>query len=442
VYFDVSREGRNTPPHQLSDVIDHLHGPLSLTYFYNAGDPSALAARDLIAIAARNHPLLAFRAIDLDKEPGLARDVGVHSYNTAVLQAGDRKVLVENVTDAARLGYAALRALREHPDTVCFITGHGETFRPLQAHFHYSHVETLKGHETPGAGDVLVADPEQLDRLQLALNEIGFDMRGLVTAATTSIPSDCAVVADIGPRTAFAPGETDLLVKYLKDGGRLLLLIDPLFPVDDFENRVLGPVGISTRSAIVIDPLNHFRTDPDKVAVPYYPPHPISRRLALTVFPQVRPIHAVQPPAAVNTSVLAASSQDSYLRTPAAGGMTASAVGQAAANTERGAQALAVALEGIWPGAAPDKHFRLVLAGTSKFATNEYFPYVSNGELSVAMMRWLADDEATASVAPQTYDLPQIVLTSRQMRDTFVTLEVLLPLTTALCGVLMWWSRR
>jgi hypothetical protein len=34
------------------------------------------------------------------------------------------------------------------------------------------------------------------------------------------------------------------------------------------------------------------------------------------------------------------------------------------------------------------------------------------------------------------------VLTSRQMRDTFIALELLLPLTTALCGVMMWWRRR
>jgi hypothetical protein len=443
-HFDVTREGRNTPPRQLIDVVDHLHAPLSLTYFYNAGDPSALAVRDLIEIAARSHPLLTFRAIDIDKEPGVARDIGVHSYNTAVLQAGDRKVLVENVTDAARLGYAALRVLRERSETICFVTGHGETFHPTPAHFHYSHVETLQGQDTAGAGDVLVADPEQLDRLQLALNEIGFDMRGIVTAATNSIPSDCAVVAEIGPRTAFTPGEAELLATYLKGGGRLLLLIDPLFAVDaDFESRVLGAVGLSTDAAIVIDPLNHFRTDPDKVAVPYYPSHPITKRLALTVFPQARPIYVVQPPGGVNTSVLAASSQDSYRRPPpAAGGMTVAAEGEAASNVDRGPQALVVALEGVWPGASPDKHFRLVVAGTSKFATNEYFPYVSNGELSVAMVRWLADDDATANVTPQTYDLPQIVLTSRQMRDTFIALEVLLPLTTALCGVLMWWRRR
>ncbi len=83
-----------------------------------------------------------------------------------------------------------------------------------------------------------------------------------------------------------------------------------------------------------------------------------------------------------------------------------------------------------------------MIAGTSKFATNEYFPYVSNGELSVAMVRWLAEDEATPNVAPQTYNLPEIVLTSQQMRDTFIVLEVLLPLTTVFCGAVMWWRRR
>ena len=89
-----------------------------------------------------------------------------------------------------------------------------------------------------------------------------------------------------------------------------------------------------------------------------------------------------------------------------------------------------------------DKHFRLVVAGTSKFASNEYFPYVSNGELSVSMLRWLAADETMPSVRPQTYQLPEIVLTNREMRDVFIALEVLLPLSTLLCGVLVWWRRR
>src|SRR6516225_1768207 len=296
VHFDATKEGQNTPPSQLAEVIDGLQSPLAMTYFYNASDPNALATRDMIEIAVRNHPLFSFRAIDLDKEPGLARDIGVRSYNTAVLQASDRKVLVENITDAARLGYAALRVLRKHSETICFVTGHGEMFRTMPDHYHFSHVETLRGHDIPGEGDVLVAEPEQLDRLQLALNEIGFEMRPLVMATVSAIPLDCTVVAEIGPRAALAAGEADLLAAYLKSGGRLAILIDPQFPVgSELQERLLAPLGLSTEAAIVIDPLNHFRTDPDKVAVPYYPSHPITMRLALTVFPQVRPIHVVQP---------------------------------------------------------------------------------------------------------------------------------------------------
>jgi ABC-type uncharacterized transport system len=442
VHFDATREGLNSPPRQLTDVVDQLRSPLSLVYFYNASDANALAVRDMIEIAARNHPLLAFRAIDLDKEPGLARDIGVHSYNTAVLRAGDRKVLVENVTDAARLGYAALRVLRQRAETICFVTGHGETFRPMPGHYHFSHVETLRGHDTPGADDVLVAEPEQLDRLQLALNEIGFEMRPLVMATASALPTDCTVIAEIGPRTALAAGEADLLAGYLRNGGRLVMLIDPQFPVGtDLQERLLTPLGVTSEPAIIIDPLNHFRTDPDKVAVPYYPPHPITARLALTVFAQTRPIRLGQPPTAVRAGVLAASSQDSYLRSSSsAGGITVG--GQAPAEVERGSQPLAVALEGAFPGASADKNFRLVISGTSKFATNEYFSYVSNGELSVAIIRWLAEDEAQPNLAPRTYSAPEIVLTSSQMRDTFILLEILLPLTTALFGVAMWWRRR
>jgi hypothetical protein len=444
VHFDVSREGRNTPPAQFMTVVSNLHAPLSLTYFYNAGDPNALAAKELITIAAHGHPLFAFRAIDLDKEPGLARDVGVRAYNTAVLQAGGRTVLVENTTDATRIAFAAMRALKERVETLCFITGHDEPFRATSAHFHYSHVETLRSHDKPGAGDVLEAAPEQLHRLQIALTEIGYEIRGIVTASESAIPPDCTVVADIGPRTAFAAGETDLLVKYLASGGRLLLLLDPVFPVSaDLQKRLLGAVGLSAEPAIVIDPLNHFRTDLDKVAVPYYPPHPITERLALTVFPQARPLGLTPPPEGVRTVLLAASSQDSYRRPAAAGGTALASAEQATPDAEdRGAQALAVAVEGVWPGAPSDKHFRLVVAGTSKFASNEYFPYVSNGELSVSMLRWLAADETMPRVQPQTYQLPEIVLTNREMRDVFIALEVLLPLSTLLCGVLVWWRRR
>ena len=174
----------------------------------------------------------------------------------------------------------------------------------------------------------------------------------------------------------------------------------------------------------MIDPLNHFRTDPDKVAVPYYSPHPITERLALTVFPQARPLVLAPPPQGVRTTLLAASSQDSYRRPAAAGGAALASAEQATPLTPKTAapRRSRSRSKACGLGAATEKQFRLVVAGTSKFASNEYFPYVSNGELSVSMLRWLAADETTPSVKPQTYQLPEIVLTSRQMRDVFLAL--------------------
>ena len=101
------------------------------------------------------------------------------------------------------LSLAAARAYKEKVDTICFVTGHGRTFRPTPSHFHFGHAETLRGHDVPGAGDILDVAPADLDRLQLALTEIGYVTRPIVPASANVIPADCAVVAEVGPRTAF-----------------------------------------------------------------------------------------------------------------------------------------------------------------------------------------------------------------------------------------------
>lgn len=444
VHFDLTREGANTPPPQLQSVVEGLRTDVSLTYFYNSADENALKAKELLTIAARQNRHFHVRAIDLDKEPATARRLGIRAYNSAVVEAEDRRVVVENTVDPAQLAYAALRALKQAADLVCFITGHGEGIAATPAHVHYSHVETLRGHDVPGAGDVLEGPPDGLDRLQLALTTLGYTLRTILPATAASVPSDCAVVAEIGPRRPYAPGETRLLASYLAQGGRLLLMIDPAFPVEGEFAAFLGRLGLAADPALIIDPLNHYGTDDSKVAVPYYPPHPITDRIAMAVFPEARPIR-VATSAGIEASLLASSSAESYLRAlPQNDGEGASL---AAATPDRAQQrpaALAVALEGRWPEAPTGeaKPFRLVLVGNSNFASNAYFPYVSNGDLAIGMVRWLAGDEARPSVKTQSLSLAQIDLTSRQMRDIFIVVELLLPLAVILMGGMVWWRRR
>jgi ABC-2 type transport system permease protein len=444
VHFDLSREGANTPPAQLQAVIGGLATDLSLTYFFNSADENALKAKELLAIAARENRHFHVHAIDLDKEPAAARRLGIRAYNSAVVETADRRVVVENTVDAAQLAYAALRALKKRADVVCFVTGHGEGVSAMPAHIHYSHVETLRGHDVPGAGDVLEGPPDGLDRLQLALTTLGYTVRPFLPATAASVPPDCAVLAEIGPRRPYAPGEATLLASYLVRGGRLLLMIDPAFPVTGELAAFLARLGLAAEPAIVVDPLNHYAADPTKIAVPYYPPHPITERVAMTIFPEARPL-SIASAAGVRASVLASSSADSYRR-PAQGdeGDGTSLAAAAPAAAERGPAVLAVALEGLSPevAAGAAKPFRAVVVGNSNFASNAYFPYVSNGDLAIGMVRWLAGDEALPPVKPQSLSLAEIDLTSRQMRDIFIVVELLLPLAVILTGGVVWWWRR
>ena len=148
------------------------------------------------------------------------------------------------------------------------MTGHGEVVAEGPPHFHYSHVETLRGHEVPGAGDLLQGETDGLDRLQLAMTTLGYTVRPIVLTTMSAIPGDCNVVAEIGPRHAYLPEEAARLSDYLAHGGRLLVMIDPAFPLGEELGGLLGKMGFSSEQAIVIDPLNHYGADEEKVAIP------------------------------------------------------------------------------------------------------------------------------------------------------------------------------
>ena len=236
-----------------------------------------------------------------------------------------------------------------------------------------------------------------------------------------------------------------MLKNYLARGGRLLLMYDPEFPATTELQSLLGQVGLEVGSGMVLDPVNHSGTEEDKVAVPYYPPHPITDQVALTVFPGPRPLRLPGKIPGIQATALISTSQDSYVRPTAASTALASTQPLAApepkAAAGRGPAILAVALQGNWPEGEQNP-FRLVLVGSASFATNGFFPYASNGDLAVSMLRWLADDRATPKLKPTTYSTAEVRLTHHEMQVTFFLIEILLPLSVILFGVAVWRRRR
>lgn len=439
VHFDLTATGRFTPPPELQTVAGSLDHDVAVTYFYNSQDADALAAKDMLSALARRDPHLRVRALDLDKELIAARDYGVRIYNTAVIESEGRRTEVDNSTDLRDMAFAVERVLKQQTPVVCFITGHGEPYGVPGSHAHLGHTETLEGPIT-----TMEAPSVGVDRLKMAIEAIGYSDRAVALPTVTEIPKDCTVVVDLGPRSAYSPDETQTLKNFLARGGRLLLMYDPEFPATPELLSMLGEVGLEIGNGTVIDPVNHSGTEEDKVAVPYYPPHPITDQVALTVFPGARPLRLLSKVPEVRATALVSTSQGSYVRPVA--GSTALASTQPLATPEpkpasRGPATLAVALQGNWPE-GDQAPFRLVLVGSASFATNVFFPYASNGELAVSMVRWLADDTTTPKLKPANYSAPEIMLTHREVQLTFFLIEILLPLSVILFGVAVWRRRR
>jgi hypothetical protein len=445
-HFDLTREGVFTPSAQAEQVVDRLSQDVRLTYFYQGQDQEGRRAKDMVEVLGRRNPHLHVRTIDPDKQPTVADTYGVRIYNAALLETDGRRIQVMS-TDEDQIALGILRLTRARVTAVCFMEGHNEY--PMDNFEFHTHFEGVAGHgHGEGASAIVQMKFHGVGRMRRALESFGYEVRKIIPATLTAIPADCAALIDANPRATYLPGESDLLVRYLSRGGAALLMYDLGFVLEPRLATALRAVGIVVEQDVVVDPLDHYSTDPEVVAVPVYDRHPITRNLALTFFPGVRSLALLPPPAGVTITPLFRSSPESYtheVRTVAERqpGLELSPAGPPRAPGRPGRRVLAAAVEGTWPGAAPGaKPFRLVVVGDGDFASNSFFPYMANSDLGLAMLRWLVREERAPAVTVRMPVPPLILLTKRQMQHVFLVVEVLLPLGVVLTGAVVWWRRR
>jgi hypothetical protein len=451
LHVDLTRERVYTPSARALKVVEELREPVRLTYFYRGQDAEGRRVKEVLGAMAKRNPLLELRVADPDKEPALARAAGVRIYNAGVLEAQDRKLLVQT-TDESEIALGIQRVLRERAITACFLEGHGEL--PMDNFEFHTHLEGVAGHSHGDASSHHVQMPGHgIGRLRRVLEAQGYDVRKVVLATAPAVPPDCRVLIVPNPRTTFLPAESAAVEAYLQRGGALLAMFDLGFVLEPRLAALVERLGVRLPQETVIDPLSHYSRDSEMVAVTGYAPGPITRGLSMSFFPGARPLEPVTPAAGVAATPLFASSRDSYTRAvqPAAvhshGGHAHDHGPKRRAGITKPAQPgprpLAMAVEGKLAGALPDSPaLRAVIVGDADFASNSFLPYLANADLALAMVRWLVREERGTAVASRIPVPPMIVLTGAQMRGIFLVVEVLLPLAAFALAGLAWWRRR
>ena len=443
-HFDLTSERVFTPDPGALEVIGSLKRPVRLTYFFRADDPEGKRAQHIVELLAQHNRLLEVTTVDPDVDPSLAQSAGVKIYNAALLEADGRRLIV-NSTDEIDIAIGIQRVLRERRVEICFLDGHGQY--PSDNYEFHTHVEKLGGHgsgHAHGAADAVVETTSHgVGRLRRSLEALGYDVRVVLPAVAGAIDASCQVVIDAGPRTPYSALESTALATYLAAGGSALLLYDIGFPLGAEHATVIEQLGLRLEPAVVVDPALHYAADQEMVAVTAYESHAVTERMSFTFYPGVRPLDRVVSTDGVTVSPLFYSSNKSYRQFYAdAGDLKNVDHGHHhPSDQDEGPHLLAAASSGSI-GRAGDGQFRVIVVGDADFATNSFYPYMSNNRIALAMVRWLAREEGGGTVNARIPAPKTVELTNQQRRMLILWLVVVMPGLIASCGVWVWWKRR
>jgi ABC-type uncharacterized transport system involved in gliding motility auxiliary subunit len=272
-------------------------------------------------------------------------------------------------------------------------------------------------------------------------------------SAKGPVPADATVVVVAGPKTALPDGETAELAAYAKNGGRILVLVDPVLPTPGASATELGlggflsSYGLKLNDDLVVDPANAApMVGPETVIVNHFGTHPIVRPLASEglplVFPLARSLGKTTPiPPDWSPAMLMETTAEGWGETN-----LAEVVGQGRVDKDSkdnaGPVTMAMAVSPADEKKAGAHPTRLVVVGNSRFATNGNIANGSNASFLLNAIHWLAGEEKLVGISPKTPAQASLSLTQSQVSRLGLFAMFGLPLFAVILGVWVWYRRR
>jgi ABC-type transport system involved in multi-copper enzyme maturation permease subunit len=397
-----------TPEHRLSvtdltkDVISRVKDQgdrVRITGFAAPISNDAASFRALVKQYRAAGLPVDLEVIDPDLQPGRARRAGIGGNGEALVEVGERREVLTNVTQGA-LTSAMLRLSRAGRPVVCFTAGHGER------------------------------DPEDESRvgaskLAGSLKALAFDVKpiGLAAAGARDEMGRCAVVVVAGPQTPFLPGELSLLAEHAEADGRLLVLVDGTAaePRDQL-NAVLEPWGVSFGGEVVSDS-SALADDPTSIASLDYgtgasPPVSLLHQRGIPVV-LTNPVAVVASDAAREQNALVElvrSSEKSWTgggESRRTGPFTLAALADWSRIVGED-EAVAVA------------RTRIGVVGTAEIVTNGLLELFGNREFAAGVVQWVAQEDDVLAAGRPVTGFARVILTEAQ-KDRLVRQGIVLP---------------
>ncbi|MCL1469454.1 GldG family protein [Argonema antarcticum] len=454
---------------QSQEVARNLRQPVKVWIFDQNPNPQD---RELLQNYRRYGSKFNFEYVEPNTNPGLARKFNVKERGEAYLEYGEQRKFIQKVNQDERLSEEKLTSSIEkiftldRISTVYFLQGHGE--RPM---------ESVK---------------EGLSEAMKYLEQKNFTSKSLNLAERASVPRDAVAIVVAGPKRPLFDQEVNVLRDYLKQGGSLLLMIDP--NTDPGLTGLLDEWGVKLENRFAVDASDDGRLiglGPATPVVTDYGNHPITKDFgnSISFYQLARPLD-IQPVKGVEASSLLFTSQDSWAesdlenreltfdpksdrRGPLILGAAFTRKVESIPNTKQSEASPS-------PAASPNKSSdkpttsqspkaspsptespaktdlksdeksekrsdmaRLVVFGNSEFATDGVFSQQLNGDVFLNSVSWLRQQEnQTLSIRPKQANNRRLKMTISQASLLFWITTIILPLIGFGTAGWLWWRRR
>jgi ABC-type uncharacterized transport system involved in gliding motility auxiliary subunit len=417
--YDTTANKRYSLSDQTIKVVKGLKQDLTITYF--AQDSQFGTAKDKLDMYANLSPKVHVVYVDPDKKPLVATQAGFKNLNTAIVQIGANKNEAKSLSEEDLTG-AIIRDLKNTARTVCFVSGSGEHLIDDTGRSGYSRLK-----------DLIAKDDYQgksIDLLQKA-----------------EVPGDCTVVVVGGPRGDYQQPEVDALKKYVEDGGRALILLDPPLKIgreDIGDNSALTTLleswGVTPNKDLILDfnPVGQLAgLGPQVALVTRYDSHPIVNEMkgTATGFPLSRSLDTKSGDKTTVEKLF--DSSDSSLATTK---LDSDRIDPSDPKNKKGP--LTIAAAGSYKTGKENSQGRFVVVGSSLWAANSFLPFNGNRDLALNAMNWLSSDEDLISIRPKEPEDRKLTMTRSQVRWVGITSLLLVPLLVICTGLSVWWRRR
>ena len=417
--FDATSNKRYSLSEQTAKIVKGIKVDAKITYFDQG--TRFERAKDQLDLYANLSRKVHVEYEDVDKKPQLAREAGIKSYGTTLVQIGAKREEAKSTSEEDITG-AFIRALKSGARTVCFVSGSGEHQIDDSDRSGYSRVR-----------DLLVKDEYNSESISLLQK--------------AEVPAKCTVLVVAGPTGDYQQPSVDAIKKYVQEGGRALFLLDPPLKMgrsgiadNDALASLLQSWGVTLDKDLILDlnPIGQLAgLGPQVALVTRYERHAIVKDLkgSATGFPLVRSMEAKS---SDKTTVekLFDSSESSLATTK----LNSPEVDPNDPKNKKGPLTIAVA--GSYRTGKEKSEGRFVVVGSSAWAANSFISFNGNRDLAMNTVNWLASDEDLISIRPKDRDDRRITMTRSQLNWVGITSLGLLPLGIVIAGVTVWWRRR